>query len=217
MAFLICWAHTLLLEETIPMVSPGLMVYIQKLTFTMQPNCWLQIVIVCLDSSCSTANNGAANGGSASCVLHFECWPGRQYVLLKEINCWGAFPKCFLLRSYLSKCPFELLLTCKSIFLRLVCTCVRMQSKQRMKNTTWPFDFHNSQFDQQTGKYIPVACLLVCSLLSAIDRHFSTKFTLYSFYDHFKRLRGFLKLNLWKGDTSISHSVLNRLWTYIQI
>lgn len=25
----------------------------------------------------------------ASCVLHQECWPGRQYVLLQEMNCWG--------------------------------------------------------------------------------------------------------------------------------
>ena len=37
-------------------------------------------------------------------------------VLLKEINCWGGFPKCFLLCSYLSEYLFQLLLTCQWVF-----------------------------------------------------------------------------------------------------
>lgn len=77
------------------------------------------------------------------------------------MNCWGSFPKCFLLCSYLSKYPFQLLLTCQRIifvgffFVHLACVRVcsrqsffQQQCKRRIKNTTWPFDSRNSQFDQ---------------------------------------------------------------------
>lgn len=150
----------------------------------MQLYRWLQIAIVCLGHPCSQSLQtiGVTNWGSSSCVLDFECWTGRQYVLQKEINCWGAFPKCFLLCTYLSKYLFQLLLTCQCIFFSSclhLCVCVpgslfQQQYKRRMKNTTWPFDSHNSQFYRPTSKYIPVACLLVCWVLSAFDRHLST-------------------------------------------
>lgn len=45
----------------------------------------------------------------------------------REMNCWGAFPKCFLSGSYLSEYPFQLLLTfqwASLFFLQPICTRV---------------------------------------------------------------------------------------------
>lgn len=36
---------------------------------------------------------GVMKWSCASCVLHQECWPGRQYVLAQEMKCWGPPPR----------------------------------------------------------------------------------------------------------------------------
>lgn len=157
-------------------------------SFTIRPHCRLQIANVCLGSPCSQSQQTmeVMNWDSTSCVLHFECWPGRQYVLLKEINCWGSFLKCFLLRSYLYKYSFQLLLTCQCLFFHLACVCLcvccsrqpypmAIQAGDKKHNLT--FDSNNSQFVRPTSKYIPLACLV----LSAFNRHFNTMWTLFSF------------------------------------
>lgn len=36
---------------------------------------------------------GVMKWSCASCVLHQECWPGRQYVLPQEMKCWGPPPR----------------------------------------------------------------------------------------------------------------------------
>lgn len=92
-----------------------------------------------------------------------------------------------------------------SISLHL-CVCVpgslfQQQHKRRMKNTTWPFDSHNSQFHWPTSKCIPIVCLLACSVLSPFDRRFSTTLTLFSFYSRLKRLKGLFEFSLWKVET----------------
>lgn len=158
---------------------------------------------------------GVMNWGSTSCVLRFECWPGRQYALLKEINCWGAFPKCFLLCTYLSKYPFQLLLTCQSLFFiwfALVyacvhaCVCVLLvvfsnrNTRRGWKTQPDVLTPTVLSFYRLTSKYIPIECLHVCWVSSSLDRHFRTSFSSVS-------------IQPWKEETIIiNHSVLNQLW-----
>lgn len=149
--------------------------------------------------------------------LHQLCaaFSGRQYVLLKEINYWGAFPKCFFLCTYLSKYPFQLLLTCQCIFSpSCVCVCV-FQTVFSNSNTSegWNsqpglFDSHNSV--SQTSKYIHInthTCVCLCSLLSAFDIHLlCTLLTVFSFYNQLKRLKPQCPV-LWGKKTTSSISI----------
>lgn len=161
------------------------------IAFMQNPGFHNAILPLIVDSNCmfgySVSTEAADNGGLVkwgytSCKLGAGCYSARQYVLLKEINCSGTFPKCFLLCSYLSKYSFQLLKPCQCSFFilfALVFVCVsvpgslfQQQYKHRMK--------HNLTF------WLPQFPVLIVLTSKHIDfyKHFSAMLSLFSCYNH---------------------------------